>query len=257
MSVYVVSDLHGQFEVFMEGLKEIGLGEEDQLYVIGDAIDRGDDGIRILQYIKKHKNMDLIIGNHELLMLNSVDPDGRDRCNGEDADLWLYGNGGTKTFAQYKKLSLKKRQSLLLWLRRRYVMKTLKIGKTTFCLTHSYYKEGMENKTYQEMEYRDVWNIVWNSMYREEWETHGPDIYGDYEYTFITGHVPVMRVRQWFAGGQNVNELSIFRKKNFIDIDGGCALGYHKGLNNGALFLRLDDWKVFPVMIKIKSEKTE
>ena len=46
------------------------------LYVIGDAIDRGPDGIKILEYIKKHENMDLILGNHEFLMLNSVPIDG-------------------------------------------------------------------------------------------------------------------------------------------------------------------------------------
>ncbi len=250
MAVYVVSDLHGQFEVFMDGLKKVEFKDNDELYVIGDAIDRGNDGIRILQYIKEHKNMDLLIGNHEFMMLNSVDPNGKDKCNGKDAIVWLYGNGGTTTFAQYEKLSLKNRQSLLLWLNRRYVMKTLEIGGKTFCLTHSYYQEGLENKIYSELSYEDLWNIVWISMYREEWETHGVDIYGNYEYTFITGHVPVHKVMRWFVGDDKFNELCIFEKKNFIDIDGGCALGYHEGLNNGALFLRLDDMKVFAIPIK-------
>lgn len=59
MAVYVVSDLHGQFEVFMDGLEKIAFRDNDELYVIGDAIERGTDGIRILQYIKEHKNMDM------------------------------------------------------------------------------------------------------------------------------------------------------------------------------------------------------
>ena len=82
MSVYAVSDLHGQYDLFIEGLERIGFGESDELYMIGDAIDRGPDGIRILQYVKDHKNMDLLIGNHEFMMMNSVDPNGRDVCNG-------------------------------------------------------------------------------------------------------------------------------------------------------------------------------
>ena len=76
MAIYAVSDLHGQYDVFMEGLKKIGFCDSDQLYVIGDAIDRGDDGIKILQYIQVHKNIELLIGNHEFLMLNSIDPNG-------------------------------------------------------------------------------------------------------------------------------------------------------------------------------------
>ena len=57
MAVYVVSDLHGQFEVFMDGLKKVEFKDNDELYVIGDAIDRGNDGIRILQYIKEHEGV--------------------------------------------------------------------------------------------------------------------------------------------------------------------------------------------------------
>ncbi len=249
MSVYVVSDLHGQFEVFAEGLKKIEFGEHDYLYVIGDAIDRGNDGIRILQYIKEHHNMDLLIGNHELLMLNSVDPHGRAKCNGCDSDLWLYGNGGNKTFAQYEKLTLRSRRSLLLWLHRRYVVKKLDVNGRFFCLTHSYYIEGSEDKIYSEMNPDDIQDIVWKSMYRDDFETHGQNIYGDYDYTFITGHVPVQRVMGCFEFQENYNELRIFEKNNFVDIDGGCAMGYHEGLNNGALFLRLDDMKVFPVAL--------
>ena len=96
-------------------------------------------------------------------------------CSGDDAELWLYGNGGIKTFKQYSDLSTKKRQSLLLWLNRRYVIKTIEVDGRPFCLTHSYFKEELINKIYSELQYRDVWNIVWTSMYREDWETRGFD----------------------------------------------------------------------------------
>ena len=251
MSVYVVSDLHGQYDVFTEGIEKSGFNDEDYLYVIGDAIDRGDDGIRILQHIMEHNNMDLLIGNHELLMLNSVDLKGKDKCNGDSSRLWLYGNGGNKTFAQYEKLSLKARKDLLLWLMGRDLIKTLEVNGRSFCLTHSYYIEGQENKAYSEMNYEDIWKIVWVSMYRDDRGTWGPDIYQYYDHTFITGHVPVLLVMRWFERHESFNELRIFEKRNFIDIDGGCALGYQEGLNNGALFLRLNDMKVFTVPMKI------
>ena len=86
MATYAVSDLHGHMDVFEKGLERIGFSEADMLYVIGDAIDRGPDGIKILEYIKDHKNMDLLIGNHEFMMLNAVDPDGKEKCSGGDAE---------------------------------------------------------------------------------------------------------------------------------------------------------------------------
>lgn len=116
MATYVVSDLHGQYEAFEAGLKKIEFNDKDELYVIGDAIDRGSGGIKILQHVKQEKNMDLIIGNHEFMMLNAVDPNVKPKCNGQDDVLWLYYNGGNATFAEYKKLHGQTRKSLILWL---------------------------------------------------------------------------------------------------------------------------------------------
>lgn len=248
MAVYAVSDLHGQWNTFEKGLKEIGFTEDDRLYLIGDAIDRGEDGIRILQYIKDHENMDLIIGNHELLMLTAVHPDGKAECKGINSHLWREINGGDITYEKYEELTFPERKSLLDWLNTRYVMKTIKVGETKFCLTHSYYYEGLENKKYNEMKYEEVWNVVWNSPYRDDWDTYRPDIYMNYDYMFITGHIPVIRVLLNITNDlEKSNFLKAFRNDNFYDIDGGCALGHRDGINNGALFLRLDDLKVFGV----------
>ena len=106
MATYAISDLHGQYGIFEKLLEVIDFSDDDYMYVLGDAIDRGPDGIRILQKIMTPPNMDLLIGNHEFLMLNSVDPDGSiDSVPGNDADLWLNYNGGDHTFSQYKELS--------------------------------------------------------------------------------------------------------------------------------------------------------
>lgn len=252
MSTYVVSDIHGQLNTFLAGLKAIAFTSEDFLYVIGDAIDRGPESIKILEMIKTEPNMDLIIGNHEFMMLNSVDAEGEKTCDGEDAALWLYYNGGDATYKKYKKLPKTKRVSILSWLRHRYVMKTLEVGGNKFCLTHSYYKQGLEDKKFNEMNYQDIWNIVWTSIYRDDFQTMGTNIYGEYDYTFITGHVPVQRVRKWFVVEEDYDRLEAHRNGNLIDIDGGCSIGYQDDLNNGLIFLRLDDLKEFPVHILSK-----
>ncbi len=249
MATYAVADIHGQLNTFLAGLKAIDFSPADSLYVIGDAIDRGPDGIKLLEMIKAESNMDLIIGNHELMMLNSVDPKGDKKCDGEDAELWLYYNGGDATYNQYKKLLKAKRTSILRWLNNRYVMKTLEIAGKKFCLTHSYYKQGLEDKKFNTMCHQDIWSIVWTSIYRDDFKTKGINIYGDYDYTFITGHVPVQRVRKWFEVEEDYDRLESHKKGNLIDIDGGCSMGYQDDLNNGLIFLRLDDMKEFPIHI--------
>ena len=97
MAVYAVSDIHGYYDLFLKGLTEIGFSDQDHLWCLGDMIDRVPDGIQILPYIMKHDNMDLLIGNHELMFLNSVDDKGEAVCNGKDAYLWLDANSGRIT----------------------------------------------------------------------------------------------------------------------------------------------------------------
>ena len=68
--IYVISDLHGYpFERFLELLEKAAFSAEDTLYVLGDVIDRGDDGVRYLLWMQQQKNAVLIMGNHEDMML--------------------------------------------------------------------------------------------------------------------------------------------------------------------------------------------
>ena len=47
--VYVTSDLHGYpLDKFLQFLDSVGFSQNDQLYVLGDVIDRGVDGVKIL-----------------------------------------------------------------------------------------------------------------------------------------------------------------------------------------------------------------
>ena len=73
MSVYVMSDLHGNYEGFMSILEQIHFSDEDELYVNGDVVDRGRDGIKILQYMMIQPNIYPIIGNHEYALTQVLD----------------------------------------------------------------------------------------------------------------------------------------------------------------------------------------
>ena len=55
--IYVISDLHGYpFERFTALLKEVDFSENDFLYVLGDVVDRGNEGVRYLLWLKAQKN---------------------------------------------------------------------------------------------------------------------------------------------------------------------------------------------------------
>ena len=70
--IYVMSDIHGQKRRFDSVMKQINLQPEDTLYVLGDVIDRNPDGIKILRQIMAMSNAKMLLGNHELMMMNCL-----------------------------------------------------------------------------------------------------------------------------------------------------------------------------------------
>ena len=46
--IYVMSDIHGCYDKYKKMLEKIALSEEDTLYLLGDVVDRGEHGMKIL-----------------------------------------------------------------------------------------------------------------------------------------------------------------------------------------------------------------
>lgn len=63
--VYVMSDIHGRYDVFIKMLNKIKFTDKDTLYVIGDVFDRGPESIRTSLYIMSKENIIMLAGNHE------------------------------------------------------------------------------------------------------------------------------------------------------------------------------------------------
>lgn len=68
MSTYLVSDIHGCYKEFQKLLEEINLSDEDDLYVLGDAVDRGPEPINVLLDLMDRPNVTYILGNHDFCM---------------------------------------------------------------------------------------------------------------------------------------------------------------------------------------------
>lgn len=69
---YVISDLHGYpIEKLKMLLEKAGFCEDDFLYILGDVIDRnGDGGVGILRWLLSQPNVQLVLGNHEAMLLS-------------------------------------------------------------------------------------------------------------------------------------------------------------------------------------------
>ena len=65
--IYVMSDLHGCYDKYINMLEKINFKYDDTLYILGDVIDRGDDGIKILSDMMKRHNIVTLLGNHEYM----------------------------------------------------------------------------------------------------------------------------------------------------------------------------------------------
>lgn len=70
MAKYAFTDIHGNYDLWL-AIKNY-CKEDDEIFFLGDAIDRGPDGIKIMQELFKDKRVTYIIGNHEDMFLDYV-----------------------------------------------------------------------------------------------------------------------------------------------------------------------------------------
>ena len=84
MKYFVFSDLHGNRELFDQIKNFLNEQGEWKCIVLGDVIDRGDDGYNILQEILNDNRFVLVQGNHEAIFINVC----RHLCDMQDEEMW-------------------------------------------------------------------------------------------------------------------------------------------------------------------------
>ena len=102
-SLFVVSDIHGYVDDLRSSLADAGLvdgagawtGDDAQLWVLGDLLDRGPDGIGVIDLVMSLQqqapdNVHMLMGNHEALALGyRLFPDSR------FGEVWQINGGRT------------------------------------------------------------------------------------------------------------------------------------------------------------------
>ena len=66
LSIYVMSDIHGCYDAFLQMLDKINFSNTDRLILAGDYIDRGKQSYEMLRWLEHtSENVELLRGNHE------------------------------------------------------------------------------------------------------------------------------------------------------------------------------------------------
>ena len=228
--IYVTSDLHGlKLEKLKALLKKAGFTDNDWLFILGDVIDRQNDGgVEILQWLLNQPNAQLILGNHEAMLLScdfifeEITDESINRFDTRKMQLlsnyMLNGGDVTLTFLRMlKNKTLEAVDDILEYLREAPFYETVSAGGKDFLLVHS----GLDNfspdkklSDYTADEF--IW--AWPEL---------TDRYFD-DVVTVFGHTPTFTYGEKYRG-------KILKTDTWIDIDVGVPYG------NNPVLLRLDD----------------
>ncbi|CEJ47977.1 metallophosphoesterase family protein [Umezakia ovalisporum] len=106
----IIGDVHGHYEGLMRLMDLIAPASDDQVYFLGDLIDRGPKSSQVIDFVKNN-NYPCLLGNHEQMLLSILSGD---NISTQAMQAWLYG-GGQATIASYKNAHVPKEH--LDWLR--------------------------------------------------------------------------------------------------------------------------------------------
>lgn len=211
--VYCVSDIHGRHDKYKALIEKIQ-DTDTLLYVLGDVIDRGPDGVKILQDMMLRPNIVPILGNHELnaaaclpWLLEEITEESLAKL--DEARLgalrdWMV-NGGGSTLRALGKLSPEERENILDYLGEFSLYEEVKVNGRSFVLTHSGLWNFAPDKHLAEYTLEEL------LFCRPDQDTaYWPDR------IVVHGHTPTR-----YLSGEN----KILRRETWIDIDCGCASG--------------------------------
>ena len=145
--IYVMSDIHGEYEKYIQMLLLIEFKDTDILYIVGDAIDRGPEPIKVLKDMMSRTNVFPIIGNHEYMATDILE-DLLVEITSENCESHIttttinklmewQQNGGNITLNQIKSLPNDEREVLLEYLKEFATLDIVDVGKKTFVLVHA------------------------------------------------------------------------------------------------------------------------
>lgn len=216
--IYVMSDIHGCYDEYIQMLEKLRFSEEDELYILGDAVDRGPKPVQVLQDMMNRPNIHPLLGNHDYIARDVLHKFDRELEEGR-ADTYLSSvalrshmywlrDGGLSTAKEFSDLSAGERRAVLGYLDSFSGYKKIAAAGRRYVLTHAGihdFDEDRELDSYGEMDFICD-RIDYNKRY-----------YSDGTY-LVTGHTPTFVIRE------DMSPL-VYEHEGNIAIDCGCVFG--------------------------------
>ena len=205
--IYAMSDIHGNYAKYQKMLEKINFTENDNMFLLGDMIDRGADGIQILLDMMARKNIIPLLGNHEKMMIDSLFGDDTSYKN---LDMWLQ-NGGAQTYQVFFQLSVFEQKRVFRYLTSFSRYAECQIENKNFVLVHGgpgNYQMGRKLSDYSLDE------LLWTRIDMKK-------KYFDDNTYLVVGHTPTFMIKPDCTG--------ILKVGNNINIDCGAGQGGRLG----------------------------
>lgn len=234
MAIYVTSDLHGaRLEDLKKILTSVNFGDNDWLYILGDVVDRENDGgVEILKWLLLQPNVELILGNHEAMLLScdflfdEVTDQSINEFDTQKMSLLMnyMQNGGDVTLKALRSLMRTDPETvkdILDYLRECPLYEVVSVNEKDFVLVHSGFADFDKSKRLSDYTPDE---LLWARPTLD-------DVYFENAMT-VFGHTPTIAFGPDHKG-------KILRTRTWVDIDVGVSFG------NPIALLRLDDMQEF------------
>lgn len=230
--IYLMSDVHGDYDRFIQLLEQIHFTDQDSLYLLGDVIDKNPQGMKMLDFCMGTPNVFLIKGNHERWMEEYFQ-------NPSFEEIWCK-RGGEATLRELKKLSKEKGQEYYQYLKSLPLYLKIQAEKESVLLTHTGYRFFMKEQ-YKNQRELDIECMICQMIQENEYEYLSySDIFSlDEKNPFFmhvyVGHVPTFWIRK-------DKKAEIMHTPNYTNLD--CGAG-HRNLGGrlGCLCLdTMEEW---------------
>lgn len=219
MATYVITDIHGQYDMFIELLDKIQLQDTDMLYILGDILDRNTHPIKTIRKLMEMPNVICMVGNHEYMALECLEflvkeitdmsIEELDEKMLDNLVTWQY-NGSKSTINEFRQLDSETRREVIDFIKDFLIYEEIVVNGKNYLWVHAGLGNYLPDK---DIEDYSIHELIWTGA--------------DYDVQYfkdtyvVTGHTPTQTIKD------NPHPGYIYHRNNHIAID--CGASYQGG----------------------------
>ena len=212
---YAIGDIHGCYKTLLKLLNDnLGIGQDDELYFVGDFIDRGPGSRQVVDYLLELKSAGYHVyavrGNHEEMLLDAWQNQTYDQfilwmMNGAESTLKSYG---IETYQQMEEAVVNELPGSHLDFYRKL---PYYIELEDYIIVHA----GINFQA--DEPFKDTRSMVWCRDCRNHFELSG-------HRAIVCGHTPTPL--------ESIRKRVKKKNSDEFNVDAGCVYKGHDGMGN-------------------------